>query len=161
MPALDPGDLVLLTDASGVLGTHLLTHLAGHGFRLRVAGDAPAGVETTPIDWTVVSTPSTQLTQAGAYRAATAGVDGIVVPLDGPLAEAHVRALLSALPGRLKRIVAISSTGAISTEAGLHGADEWNTDAVEIHRWHTDIEKEEPRVAALGKSPADTLTQPR
>ncbi|KLT45561.1 NAD(P)-binding protein [Cutaneotrichosporon oleaginosum] len=147
MPALDPGDLVLLTDASGVTGAHIVSALASYGFRVRVASaspdipDLPSSVEVAPVgDWTV----------AGAYRAATTDVDGIVLPLGATaFAESQVRALLSTLPARLKRIVAISSTGAISTAAGTHSSDEWNTAALEVHEWNEALKGVDTQIAQL------------
>ncbi|WOO84405.1 Putative uncharacterized oxidoreductase [Vanrija pseudolonga] len=160
MPALTPGSLVLVTGASGFMGTHTVGTLLDAGFAVRAAvrsadkgehlkAEFPAHAER--VSYAIVP----DMSEPTAYDAAVVGVDAVVhlaSPTDlmtpGPpsvIIQPAIDGVVNVLSAvqrfapTVQRVVQMSSVGAIATvgkgsvpEPVTYTEADWNTEALEI-----------------------------
>ncbi|KAL1406832.1 hypothetical protein Q8F55_006241 [Vanrija albida] len=160
MPALPPSSLILVTGASGFMGTHTVGALLDAGFSVRAAVRSAAKGEhlrssfpqhASRISYTLVPDMSVPT----AYDAAVVGAQGVVhlaspTDLATPGAPSvivqpavdgvtHLLASVAKFAPGVQRIVQMSSVGAVATvgkgavpEPVTYTEADWNTEALDV-----------------------------
>jgi uncharacterized protein YbjT (DUF2867 family) len=117
---------ILITGATGTIGTEVVKALSGKGHDLRAAArgvtkNPPAGAKAVEMDWD----------DDASIRAAVAGADAVflLTPFTDKQAEYGKRFVAAAKQAGVKRIVKLSAQGC-EHEPGI-----------QLGRWHREVEK--------------------